>query len=317
MTPGNEERLIQLLAGQVRSRGYVRIGIGDDACVLPGGVVMTTDAYVEGVHFDLRYMTWRDVGARCACAAVSDVIAMGADPQVVLVALGVPRSFATPAGRRKPVAIYRGIESVCSAMGCEVAGGDTVASERVFLALTVTGQTRRPILRAGAVPGDRLYVTGSVGDSEAGRRILSAGRRRGRPPGQLVQRHLRPEPRIRVMRALRASMHSLTDTSDGLATDARHLAAAGRVRIVIDADRLPVSAGVKRYCADEGLDLTDFALSAGEDHELLFTARARIPASVGGVRVSCIGSVAGGSGLHCRRRDVVTRVTSSGYDHFA
>lgn len=118
------------------------------------------------------------------------------------------------------------------------------------------------------------------------------------------------------MRALRASMHSLTDTSDGLATDARHLADAGRVRIVVEADRLPVSAGVTRYCLNEGLDLTDFALVAGEDHELLFAAGARIPAVVGGVRVSCIGNVTAGRGLFCRRRGIVTPVTSKGYDHF-
>lgn len=316
MTFTNEERLIRLLARQVRTRGQVRIGIGDDACVLADGTVMTTDAYVEGVHFDFRYMSWRDVGAHCACAAVSDVVAMGADPAVVLVALGVPGPSRVSRVWSHTAALYRGIESVCAVMGCEVAGGDTVRSDRVMLTLTATGRAARPILRAGARTGDSVYVTGTLGDSEAGRRLLDSGRRE-RWAGPLIRRHLRPVPRLGVMRALRGRISALTDTSDGLATDGRHLAEAGDVRIVLSARDLPVSRGVRRFCSEEGRDTSSFVLGAGDDYELLFCSDARLPSVVRGVAVTRIGIVEAGRGLYLRAGSDVGRVTLSGYDHFS
>ena len=347
-----EDALIRIIQRTIKSRGRVRLGIGDDAAVLQDGTVITTDAYAAGVHFDLSYMTLRQVGERCACGAISDVVAMAAEPEAVLVALALPRDalrstlhagrseFRTSGIKRQAsgmeqvvVALYRGIESVCAEMGCEVAGGDIIVADQLLLALTVTGRTRRPKLRSGARPGDRLYVTGHLGSAEAGRMILAdefriqksetrSHNRRGeqrkangdwRLP--LVRRHLRPVPRLVVMRELKARIHALIDTSDGLATDARHLSEMSGVRIVLEADAVSILPATRRFCAGRGFDPLGFVLGAGEDFELLFTSACRIPSNVRGVKVTPIGSVQKGSGLWISRAGRTLPVTVSGYDH--
>ncbi len=324
-----EDGLIRIIQRTVKRRGQVRLGIGDDAAVLKDGTVVTTDAYAEGVHFDLSYMSLRAVGERCACGAISDVVAMAAEPEALFVSLSLPRP---PPGARcapgGPAAatreLYRGIESVCAEMSCEVAGGDIIVADRLLLAFTVTGRTRAPRLRSGAQPGDRLYVTGCLGSAEAGRMVLAerAGNHNRSPrPGtkngrsSLVRRHLRPVPRLAAMKALRHSIHGLTDTSDGIATDARHISEMSRVRIELEADSLPIEAATSRFCAQRGLDPVDFVLGAGEDYELLFTTARRVPAEVSGVRVTAVGRVEKGRGLWIRRAGLTLPVKVSGYDH--
>ena len=340
----SEDGLIRIIRRTVKSRGRVRLGIGDDAAVLNDGTVVTTDAYADGVHFDLSYMTLRQVGERCACGAISDVVAMAAEPEAVFVSLALPHRALCPVPRARRRAkvlsvevqvrqLYSGIESVCAEMGCEVAGGDIIVTDRLLLALTVTGATRTPKLRSGARPGDALYVTGYLGSAEAGRRILAnefrsqksetRSQKRGSGPQKtdgnwrlpLIRRHLRPVPRLAVMRRLKSSFHGLIDTSDGLATDARHLSEMSGVKIVLDGDALPVLPATKRLCAEHGFDLPVFVLGAGEDYELLFTGSRRMPSNVSGVNVTAVGSVRHGRGLWMRRAGKTFPVTISGYDH--
>lgn len=229
--------------------------------------------------------------------------------------------------------MYSGIESACAEMGCEVAGGDIIASDQLLLALTVTGETRTPKFRSGARPGDWLYVTGHLGSAEAGRMILAdevrsqTSETRSQSPASgmrmakgdwrltLVRRHLRPVPRLSVVRELRPLIHGLIDTSDGLATDARHLSETSGVRIVLEAEALPVLHATKRLCAGRGLDPIDFVLGAGEDYELLFTSSRHMPSNVSGISVTRIGSIRQGHGLWIRRAGKTFPVTVSGYDH--
>jgi thiamine-monophosphate kinase len=315
-----EAGVIRLIARAVRSRGRVRVGIGDDACVLEDGTVVTTDAYAEGVHFDRSYMSWEQVGARCACGAVSDVVAMGAKPLVVVVALALPGSTSSSSLR----SLYRGIDRVCGELGCEVAGGDIVALDRMVITLTVVGWTARPKLRSGAKPGEGVYVTGSLGAAEAGRLVLAgrAGTRNRRtrhtiPPWakSLVERHLCPMPRFRVAQALGPIASSMIDTSDGLATDAAHLAEMSDVKVVLASGELPLEPEVSRVVNELGVDLESFVLSAGEDYELLFTSRGPVPGMVKGVRVSRVGRVEQGAGLWLEKGGRRARVRSRGYDH--
>jgi thiamine-monophosphate kinase len=335
-----EDSLIRVIQRTVRSRGRVRLGIGDDAAVLRDGTVVTTDAYAEGVHFDLAYMSLRQVGERCACGAISDVVAMAAEPQAVFVSLALPRNASCLARRhagrasdtsaRHPASsmeqnvrqLYSGIESVCAEMGCEVAGGDIIVSDRLLLALAVTGKTRTPRLRSAARPGDRLYVTGCLGSAEAGRLLLAEGARnrerrttRERWQLPLVRRHIRPVPRLGAMRELKSSIRGLIDTSDGLATDARHICEMSGVRIVLEAGAIPMEPGTKRFCDERGLAALDFVLGAGEDYELLFTSRHRLPRSVKGVKVTMIGRVEKGRGLWIEHAGRTLPVTATGYDH--
>ncbi len=305
-----EQQLIELIQRTTRRRGSVLVGIGDDACVLPGGLVMTTDVYADDVHFSREYMSWQQIGERCTCAAISDVVAMGARPTILLVALTLPRE----AGRTHVRALYTGIERVCTAMGCEVAGGDIIVADRLALALTAVGRTRRPLLRSAAKPGETLYVTGSLGAAEAGRMLLLGGK----PPywaAPLIRRHLCPLPRLGVARALGGKLGAMIDTSDGLATDVRHLARLSRVRIDIDLAHLPIAPATRRFCQERQQDLTSFALAAGEDYELLFTSRHRLPAMVTGVEVTPIGKILRGRGVFVLSEEGVKPLVAHGYDH--
>ncbi len=341
-----EDSLIRVIQRTVKSRGRVRLGIGDDAAVLKDGTVVTTDAYADGVHFDLSYMTLRQVGERCACGAISDVVAMAAEPEAVFVSLALPhRAHRLVPGMRGRSSVlnveeqvrklYSGIEGVCAEMGCEVAGGDIIVTGRLLLALTVTGKTRTSKLRSGARPGDTLYVTGYLGSAEAGRMILAddvrsqksetrsqnaaIGRRvaKGDWRSPLVRRHLRPIPRLAAMKSLKPWIHGLIDTSDGLATDARHLTEMSGVKIVLEADALPILPATRRFCAGRGVDLLSFVLGAGEDYELLFTSSRRIPSSVRGVNVTRIGSIRHGRGLWILDAGKIIPVSASGYDHLS
>jgi thiamine-monophosphate kinase len=162
-----------------------------------------------------------------------------------------------------------------------------------------------------------MYVTGSLGAAEAGRIMLAESQ--GRAPrwsGPLVQRHLRPMPRLGVMRLLGQRLHALIDMSDGLATDARHIAEASRVRIEVDAERLPILPETARFCTERGLDPGRFALSAGEDYELLFAASEGLPPSVAGTPVTPVGSVKRGTGLWAVGGVRARLLNVSGFDHF-
>jgi thiamine-monophosphate kinase len=308
----DEDRFIATLQRSLPPRGRVRLGIGDDAAVLRGGTVVTTDGYREGIHFDRRYLTLTEIGMRCACAALSDVVAMGARPDALFVTLALPPGIT----RREIRALYRGLDSACGRLGCEVAGGDTIAGRELVLALTATGRTSRPLLRSAARPGQQLYITGRAGAAETGR-LLLAGNPRAARRNPAVERHVRPLPRLAAMLALRLRIDALIDTSDGIATDARRVARASNVRIVIEPDRLPTLAATRRYCRVSGRPLTDFVLTAGEDYELLFTARRPVAARVGGVPITRIGRVERGHGTWLDTDGRLHRLTLHGYDHFA
>jgi thiamine-monophosphate kinase len=346
-----EARLIRIITRTAKSRGRVRLGIGDDAAVLKDGTIVTTDAYAAGVHFDLSYMTLRQVGARCACGAISDVVAMAAEPEAVFVSLGLPHRVRRPEHRswhrarelsveQQVRRLYAGIDSVCAEMGCEVAGGDIIVTDQLLLALTVTGKTQTPKLRSGARAGDTLCVTGHLGSAEAGRMILAGEVRKQNPECRalddglrstaqglrfsgsdwrlpLVSRHLRPVPRLEVMREFRPCMRGLIDTSDGLATDARHLSELSGVKIVLEADSLPIAPATRRFCLERGLDPLSFVLGAGEDYELLFTSRRPIAFDTKRVKVTPIGSVHRGSGLWVHQAGRILPVTATGYDHLS
>ncbi len=313
-----EDRLIQLISSVVKARGNVKVGIGDDCCVLADGTVMTTDCYAEGVHFPVLHgshsfpASFFAAGARSACACLSDVVAMAGRPSVLLVGLAAPKSTTDAQVRQ----LYRGIEAACRPLGCEVAGGDIIALERLVLCLSAVGRTRHPKLRSSCRPGDALYVTGNVGASETGRLALlhRLGPRRFR---RSIARHRLPLPRFEVARTLAPRTHGLIDTSDGIATDARHLAEMSRVRIVLDAEDLPVSAETRRYCRARALDPVEFALSSGEDYELLFSSPHIIPKSVKDVTVTRIGQVERGTGLLLSRFGRTSRLRLQGYDHLS
>lgn len=258
--PGREFDIIRDLLHRWGSRAS---GIGDDAAVVdvPRGakLVVSTDASVEGVHFRRDWLSADEIGYRATVAALSDIAAMAATPLGILVALTISERWRGDTG-----AIGEGIGRAVAEYGVPILGGNTSRGGGLSITLTVLGAAARPLGRDGARGGDGVYVTGRLGGPLQAVRAFQQG---AAPTREARSRFAHPVPRIREALWLAArGAHAAIDISDGLAADLRHLAAASRVRLVIDVEKVPRFFGAS----------TRDALSSGEEYELVVTAPAPI-----------------------------------------
>jgi thiamine-monophosphate kinase len=274
---------IRKLAVRTRIPSVVK-GIGDDTAVLRvragHELLVTTDLCVEGVHFRREWHPAKSVGHRCLTRGLSDIAAMGGEPLACFLSIGLPANI-----QQKWVNDFvKGLTNLARQNGIELAGGDTSSAPVITADIVVIGQTPAgsSILRSGAKPDDRIYVTGRLGESSATLQRLFAGEK-VRPTRQ--SRHFYPNARLAVGQWLRRKSlaTSMIDISDGLSVDLRHICDESGVDAVIEAGSIPLAPKVS----------PDLALNGGEDYELLFTAnpKSRIPSVIAGIRVTEIGTV--------------------------
>ncbi|WP_300644058.1 thiamine-phosphate kinase [Nocardioides sp.] len=287
-----EFALIDALTALFDQGEQVLVGPGDDAAVLRirnGHVVVSTDLLVEGRHFRRDWVPAVDVGHRAAAQNLSDVNAMGGRAHSLTVGMAVPADL--------PVSwaleFAAGFAEECRAVGASVVGGDLTRGDQLVVAVTVLGScTVSPVLRSGAEPGDVVALAGRQGWAAGGLAVLGRG---FRSPRVLVEAYRRPEPPYDAgPEAAAAGATAMVDVSDGLLSEAAHLARGSAVAIDLRTEALEVPEPLLAVAAATGADPLSFVLGGGDDHALLatFPPGATLPA---GFRV--IGSVAEGEGV--------------------
>jgi thiamine-monophosphate kinase len=291
------------------------VGIGDDAAVFDFGArptIVTVDAHVEGTHFRPALISFRDLGWRAMTAAVSDVWAMGGAPSASVVALTLGPDLADASFEE----LIGGLDEAARATGARVIGGNLSRSSLVSITTTAFGRPIvEPVTRHGARPGDGVYVTGTLGTSSLGLAILEAEAQGLDGAEPFVARWRRPPNNGGAARALARVASAAIDVSDGLIQDLRHLCRASGVGATIRVDLLPLAPNHASLCEMLNLDPLTFALSGGEDYELLFTAA---PSAEAGALGTKIGEIGEGSGVRAvDESGKFIAIQRAGYDHFS
>ena len=307
-------------------------GIGEDtAAYIPKKgflSLITTDLCIEGIHFDRRYTRLNQIGYKTLASNLSDIASMGGIPLFFVVSAAFPREITASEFR----SLYQGLESLAKKTGVVLIGGDTSASKKgLFLNITVVGEVEPRVLvsRSGAKPDDRIFVTGTLGDSAAGLEILTRKRfpkdsRHPKAEMKLVQRHLMPFPRIKEGRdlALNRLPSAMIDLSDGLATDLGHICEESGVGAFIDVESVPVSKALQTYCSTLKRTPSSYSLTGGEDYELLFTVpKAKVSRMMSlcqkkGFKMTEVGQITSKKGIWVQTRKGLKLLKARGFEHF-
>jgi thiamine-monophosphate kinase len=296
--------------------------------------VLTTDAFAEGIHFDLTFTSLGHLGWKVMAANLSDVAAMGALPRFATVALSLPGKMTVQMVEE----LYTGIAAAAKAYDCAVVGGDTVGSAgNLTVVVSMTGEAGEKdlVYRKGAVPGDYICVTGHLGASIAGLKVLQREKRAYlaakdpagftpnlAPYAPALEKHFMPKPRLDFVRAARGKVriNSMIDVSDGLASELRHICAESGVGAVVHERNLPLEGLTQKIASEFGENPADYALFGGEEYELLFTLSdagfEKLEAM--GADVTIVGRITGQEeGIVVEREDGTQEpLGPGGWDHF-
>lgn len=326
--PSNSEaKQIEVILAELRPHAHsvkhVLTGIGDDTAVVKGSsspLLFCSDAMVEGVHFDLCYVSPEDLGHRALAACLSDIAAMGGTPQYAVISLALPKTLADDFLAR----FYRGAGALADKHECAIVGGDLSGSpQTVFVDVACVGTAESPVLRSGARPGDLVFVSGVLGRSAAGLTALKANILTAATL-ELRLAHLRPQPRFdlaKIFATNRIAVTSLIDLSDGLSSDLIRLCDASKVGCRINSSDLPIDADTQDFAQQIGASTYDWALNGGEDYQLLGTIDPRYWSQLkpAASDITVIGEIMPlDQGRLLKREDeVLETIKPQGFDHFS
>lgn len=284
-----------------------RRGVGDDCAVMrysDTDVLVTTDLLLEGVHFDLTYVPLKHLGYKAAVVNISDICAMNATPRQLTVSLGISQRFTV----EHIEALYDGIKTACKVYGVDVVGGDTTASRQgLVISITCIGDARPDeiVYRDGAHDTDLICVSGDLGAAYMGLQLLerekvaSAGQKDFKPDfagkEYLVERQLKPEARLDIVKAMREAgikPTAMMDISDGLSSELLHICKASHAGCRVYEDLIPIDYQTAVMAEELNMNLVTAALNGGEDYELLFTVPLHAHEAVSKLKgVSVIGHI--------------------------
>jgi thiamine-monophosphate kinase len=268
--------LIHHLSSRLKFRATDSVlGIGDDCAAYQAksGIneVISTDALVEGIHFKLSTTTPEALGRKALSVSLSDIAAMGGTPKRAMVTLGIPKKISVSFLEK----LYSGFNEICNQFQVELAGGDTVSSPKCFfINVAIIGEANQIFTRHGAKPNDLIFVTGTLGDSNLGLKLLNKNKSASKDHKFLIKKHLEPTARIQeagILSRLKTSITSMIDISDGLVQDLYHICKSSKVGAQIYEDLLPQSPELARTCSKSSIPSLPLVLNGGEDYELLFT----------------------------------------------
>lgn len=293
------------------SRG---IGIGDDTSVVKVGhdhQLITKDLMIENVHFSLDYYTIEEVALKAMAVNLSDIAAMGGEPQYFYVGLGFPKRL----GEEANTAFFYALEKGCRQWNVELAGGDFSSAAHLYISITMVGKANKPVLRSNAQTGDLIGITGVTGESAIGLLLLLKGIR----TGHLVQKHKTVQPELGNGRILSKYANAMIDVSDGLLIDLKRVLTASNKGANIHYENIPVTEAIKETCAQHQLDEYQMVLAGGEDYVLLFTLSPQKEKELGKENIDywIIGEINSNKGqlvVKDRGRSIDTKI--NGYDHF-
>jgi len=311
-------------------------GIGDDAAIIRATpateTIITTDLLVEDIDFRRTTAPAPLLGHKALAVSLSDIAAMGARPRWSLISIGLPEDvWQTDFADQ----FYEGLANLAAHYGVKLIGGDTSrTTEKIVIDSIVLGEcsSGRAVKRAGAQPGDQIFVTGSLGGAAAGLRLIERGAHLAEQNladedsqkiDHVLLRQLRPEPRVGwgIVLGDEGLASAMIDVSDGLSSDLNHLCTASGTGALIESSLLPIDHQVVELCGRRALDPLQLALHGGEDFELLFTVKpsdvARLPRRVDGTQITRIGEVRSqAEGVRISEGPRVWDLSPGGWKHF-
>jgi thiamine-monophosphate kinase len=289
------------------------LGIGDDASVVRNGKhfqLISSDILIEDVHFRLRDISLPELALKALAVNISDIAAMGGLAQYFYLGLGFPGRLSGA----ELLLFFSGLRQGCRKWQVELAGGDYSRAEKMSIAITIIGQSQRPVLRSGARPGDWIAVTGPTGESALGLQLLL----RGETASPFIRRHKLTVPQYKKGLLLAGFVNSMIDISDGLLLDLSRLLKASGTGAEIDYEKIPVSRPFKKLCRQYNFSEKELVLAGGEDYQLLFTISPRREIRLQKTKMiyHIIGRVTAQQPLLVRENGRQFSMPHLGFDHF-